>query len=117
MTDLELIEQLAARVMLWPAYDVSHHRPGARPLPHVWKWKRAAGVKLMVYDGKTNREWNPLTTSADAAELSEAIGMRGHAVPPAPTEAPAFREWCLDVVVTFHADAMTDEPQPESQNV
>jgi hypothetical protein len=75
--DTQLIELLATRGMGWELHDVSAHRPGSRALPHVWRWRRAGGVRLMVYDGKSNREWNPLTVEADARELAAELASRG----------------------------------------
>jgi hypothetical protein len=85
MTDEELIELLASKGMGWAVHDVSAHRPGSRELPHVWKWRRAGGVRFMVYDGKGNREWNPLVVEADLDELLFALHVRGVEIPAGPT--------------------------------
>lgn len=76
MTDPERTEYLAARGMGWAVYDGSAHRPGTRPLPHCWRWRRDGGeVWLMVYDGQANRRWDPLNADADRRELADRLGL------------------------------------------
>lgn len=89
MADPELIELLAVRAMGWPAYDASGHRPGSRPLPHAWR-VRGRRPCLMVYDGKGNREWNPLASGADLADLTAAMAAKG--ITPVGDLAP--RQFC-----------------------
>lgn len=58
----------------------------------------------MVYDGKSNREWNPLEKAEDAAELATATG---ETVPEgmAPREyATAAGEKLKDTQQEEHAD-------------
>ena len=74
MTDPQHIEHLATAGMGWRVYAASAHRPGSRPLPHCWRWRVGGRDVLMVYDGTANREWNPMTSEADAAELAAATG-------------------------------------------
>jgi hypothetical protein len=75
MTDPELIERLATRGMGWRVYAESAHRPGSRPLPHCWRWRRDGADVLMRYDGTSNRVWNPLASEADRGELAARLGL------------------------------------------
>lgn len=73
MTDPEIVESCALG-MGWAVFNDSAHRPGSRPLPHCWRWRRDGRDLLMVYDGKSNREWDPLTRDADRQELATRLG-------------------------------------------
>lgn len=109
MTDEELIELLAARGMGWTLYNVSAHRPGSRELPHVWKWPRAGGARFMVYDGKGNREWNPLAVPDDRDELLVALHRKGITLP---SDAMFdIRSICLAAATALAAPPPA-EPQP-----
>lgn len=112
MTDEELIELLAAQGMGWNVFNVSAHRPGSRELPHVWKWRRAGGARFMVYDGKGNREWNPLIVKADVEELLVALHGKGITLP----ESAMFdtRSICT-AAATALAAAAAPAPDPQPQ--
>lgn len=92
MTDAQLILRLAQYAMGWPVYDSAHHRPGQRPVPYAWRWRRGRNDHLMIStlvdDGRggqrwRNDEWNPLGSSAAAAAVAEAMAARGTPLPPA----------------------------------
>lgn len=112
MTDAELIEGLASRVMGWDVHDASAHRPGERSYPHVWRWRHPDGRRrLMVYtlEPRRNREFNPLGSEADAAELASASAAHGMGTPDPhpPLDTPEGRR-TLCVAIAAQA------PDPEA---
>lgn len=112
MTDPELIQLLAAKAMGWEIHGVSAHRPGSRQVPHAWLWRRAGGVRLMLYDGKGNREWNPLAVQADLDELLFALHVRGLDV----SAGATARDTCEAAAAAIVAAGPTESPQPQGSD-
>jgi hypothetical protein len=109
MTDVELVEAVARRVMRWPFYRVSAHRPGSRPLPHAWQWPDG---RVMVYDGKRNAPFDPVASTTDAAAVFAAMELR---LTPIETpvqfgDAGGRRALCASALAIV--DAEDDQPTP-----